>query len=721
MGRSIVEMPRPLKLGDEVNHSPNAARVQGAKTCLAVLLGDNPVEFPRSKQALALQVSRQGIPVFPVHFRPMKNNPAKLEKVPAIKGWKDGAASILEAQILAWWQQWPNAEVGFPTGAITGIAVLDLDMKDGKDGIAACSARGVDPDSASPMIGQTRTGGRHLYFRHKEGLRCNTDPESGIDVRADDGYAVIYEPLHHLDVLPEWPAAFVPAPRPPIEQRPPEDMSEDDWAEVERALTFAPADCPRDDWRNVGMALHHAGAGSDEAFAIWAAWSRTALPINVAGDRELVSQWRSFGRKQIASPVTLGTLFHLAEDNGYERPRLEISPDDFDDLPPAIPITDLSALLGVTPAVAKPSRLTFLSPANCKAAPSRGYLIKGLFAPYDVGCIFGAPGAGKSLLAPFLGYAVAQGREAFGMRTKAGGVFYVAAEDPMGMRGRVRALEAAHGDAPDFKLVEGVSNLLMQDSPDLAALVEAVKAECPALIFIDTLAMAFPGLEENDAKAMGRVVAVARHLSRWGAAVILIHHDTKAGGATPRGHSLLDGALDVALHVKRDEGGIIRGKLTKNRNGTCDRDIAFCIATEDGDTDEDGDVITLPRCAVIIGGKPTKIRMPTGQAGAAMNILQGLHSNTGEAKIPKADWRKACASSDAVCSKDDDARKKAFYRALELLVREGHVQSADGFCWITDDFDMFPASDGQGHSGDMSPGVTKDKDTVARDGQGHTP
>ena len=108
-----------------------------------------------------------------------------------------------------------------------------------------------------------------------------------------------------------------------------------------------------------------------------------------------------------------------------------------------------------------------------------------MIAPRDVACIFGAPGAGKSLIAPFLGYMVAQGSEAFRMRSKVGGVFYVAAEDSDGMRGRVRALRQAHGNAPAFKLVEGVSQWLSANSgeatPDLLALVEAVKAERPAL------------------------------------------------------------------------------------------------------------------------------------------------------------------------------------------------------------------------------------------------
>jgi predicted ATP-dependent serine protease len=201
-----------------------------------------------------------------------------------------------------------------------------------------------------------------------------------------------------------------------------------------------------------------------------------------------------------------------------------------------------------------------LSPGECADAPSRGYIIKGFVAPGDVGCIFGAPGAGKSLISPHLGYAVAQGRGAFGMRTKAGRVFYVAAEDPHGMRGRVSALKLRHGDADDFTLVEGVSDLLAKGSPDFTALLAAVAEHKPSLIFIDTLAMAFPGLEENSAEDMGRVVALARRLTAHGAAVVLIHHDTKAGTPTPRGHSLLNGALDMALQLfARDETGIVRG------------------------------------------------------------------------------------------------------------------------------------------------------------------
>jgi KaiC/GvpD/RAD55 family RecA-like ATPase len=332
----------------------------------------------------------------------------------------------------------------------------------------------------------------------------------------------------------------------------------------------------------------------------------------------------------------------------------------------------------------------------------------------DVGCIFGAPGAGKSLLAPFLGYMVASGNEAFGMRTKAGPVFYVAAEDPHGMRGRVKALKLAHGDAPGFTLVEGVSDLLRAESADLVALEAAVKERSPALIIVDTLATAFPGLEENSAEAMGRVVAVARRLAEGGAAVVLIHHDTKAEGATPRGHSLLNGALDVALHVKRDsESGIIRGTLTKNRNGQCDRDIAFNIATEDGGTDEDGDKISLPRCNPITAPRGQREKRLSPSALAALAVLSKLGTPSED------EWRQACIDGRTVSASEEvKSRQTAFRRAVADLVRSERVLFQWGRYYENDGFDAMvdlvasSQGDRQRQTSDMSPLVATGKAAV---------
>lgn len=298
--------------------------------------------------------------------------------------------------------------------------------------------------------------------------------------------------------------------------------------------------------------------------------------------------------------------------------------------------------------------------------------MKGFLAPGDLGCIFGAPGAGKSLIAPHIGFRLAQGRPAFGMRTKPGPVFYVAAEDPHGMRGRVQALRIRHGDAPAFRLVEGVSDLFAPAADDLDALRVAIAEQRPSLVLVDTLAMAFPGLEENAAESMNRVVAIGRKLTVNGAAVVLVHHDTKAQGPTPRGHSALNGALDVALQLfPRDESGVVRGKLTKNRNGSCERDIAFRISTETLGDDEDGDPVTAALVDELEAGSAPKAERLSRGEEAALQIYDGLEAG---GAVTEEAWRAACIDGRTVSASDDrKSRQMATRRAIEGLARKRRV------------------------------------------------
>jgi len=337
-------------------------------------------------------------------------------------------------------------------------------------------------------------------------------------------------------------------------------------------------------------------------------------------------------------------------------------------------------------------RLTFPSPSECEDLPSRRYVIKGLLAEGDIATIVGAPGAGKSLLAPYFCYRVARGEPAFGRRTRQGGVFYVAAEDGHGMRARLKALREEHGDAEDFKLVGGVSDLLAPKSPDLKALTSAVEAKRPVLIVIDTLAVAFPGLEENDAKGMGRVVAVARSLTKWGAAVILIHHDTKDGSnGLPRGHSLLNGALDSNLYLSRKDG-LVTGQLTKNRNGSTDEKLAFTVAVMPFGEDEDGDPKTAAFCREAdADDMPVKETKLSPSAKAALTVF---HEVGNGAPVDESVWRdRAIADRKVSAAEDRDGRRRTFKRAVEELTRKDVLVFDDGkFAmadsrerWLTDD------------------------------------
>ncbi|MDI6026089.1 AAA family ATPase [Corticibacterium sp. UT-5YL-CI-8] len=415
----------------------------------------------------------------------------------------------------------------------------------------------------------------------------------------------------------------------------------------------------RDSWIRAGMALHHEFGGNSEGFAVWDAWSRHSRKYDAA---DIKRDWRSFRDK--AQIVTMGTLVKAGEANRQARIDRQLD-SEFENLGE----DDLAK-----PAPKPKSGLTFLSPSDCSAMPSRGYVIKGFIAPGDIACIFGEPGAGKSMIAPYLGYAVAQGREAFGMRTKPGKVFYLPMEDETGMQMRVRALHEQHGDAENFFVVRGAS---IHGDEGLKELLLEVKRQQPALIIIDTLAASWPGLEENSSEAMSKVVAVGKRLARFGAAVVFIHHSTKDSNGTPRGHSVLNGALDVSMELfKPDEDGIARGRLRKNRNGPCELDMALRIQSHEFGLDEDGDPITAGYCEPCQpGSAPKAVRLTIPQR-EALTILRDM-ATTGDMSpvVAMEEWRQACSQSAKISTSDN--RKSvmtAVRRAIEGLLREGFVE-----------------------------------------------
>lgn len=154
------------------------------------------------------------VPRFPVGFDKKPLTP---------HGFKD--ASTDPVTLAEWNIQFPQANVAMPTGAVSGFDVLDLDVKDGRDGRATLTAleavHGQITDA--PMV-KTPSGGFHIYFRHREGMRNAADRLPGIDIRGDGGYVLIppsmirgvpYEWVHGLDPEtlppPEWPAWLVSA------------------------------------------------------------------------------------------------------------------------------------------------------------------------------------------------------------------------------------------------------------------------------------------------------------------------------------------------------------------------------------------------------------------------------------------------------------------------------------------------------------------------------
>ncbi len=277
----------------------------------------------------ALALADMGFAVFPCREQdwsdPETGKVYKAKTPYTAHGFKD--ASRDHAQIRDWWRRWPDALVGLPTGKQNRIVVLDLDRKDGKDGVGMLKAIGVD--ASSPATLPTPSGGEHRYFRYpptQAKVPSGADllktlagrDKTGIDVRGDGGYVIVWGGLdvNALEGLPDWPQEFEAARRrdeteKQAQQEYPRQRRYDGSVDLERirdALSCIPAD-DHDTWLAVGMALK-AELG-DAGESIFDQWSRTAPDKYSARDQK--RRWKSFRGRG----VTVASLFWHARQNGW--------------------------------------------------------------------------------------------------------------------------------------------------------------------------------------------------------------------------------------------------------------------------------------------------------------------------------------------------------------------------------------------------------------------
>lgn len=127
---------------------------------------------------------------------------------------KDGLASatIDPAKIREWWRRWPTANVGIRTGAISGLAVLDIDGEDGKASLLSLQeAHGALPATLRTLTGRVGDDGKrkgcHYFFVMPEGVALRNSAGvagKGLDVRGDGGYVVAAPSKHASGLSYQW-------------------------------------------------------------------------------------------------------------------------------------------------------------------------------------------------------------------------------------------------------------------------------------------------------------------------------------------------------------------------------------------------------------------------------------------------------------------------------------------------------------------------------------
>lgn len=131
----------------------------------------------------ARELAILGVPVFPC---------VPSEKRPLTKhGFHD--ASINVDQVTAWWRRWPSANLAIPTGTISGVEVVDVDIHPNGSGFPAIQrARREGLISEWGALVRTPSGGLHLYFP-ADATREQTSwqiPNAHVDFRGGGGYVL---------------------------------------------------------------------------------------------------------------------------------------------------------------------------------------------------------------------------------------------------------------------------------------------------------------------------------------------------------------------------------------------------------------------------------------------------------------------------------------------------------------------------------------------------
>lgn len=172
----------------EGERSTGGAVVSG-REALAAVLARMPDRWSVS-EAVGDLVSA-GVPVFPC--APGAKHPL------TERGFH--AASTDPQRVMAWWRRWPMANIGVPTGGVSGVVVVDVDVH-GNDGHASYRRAARAGLLGTPLaVVRTPTGGRHVYFPadpdHEQ--RSWQAGRAGVDFRGDGGYIIVPPSLRSMD------------------------------------------------------------------------------------------------------------------------------------------------------------------------------------------------------------------------------------------------------------------------------------------------------------------------------------------------------------------------------------------------------------------------------------------------------------------------------------------------------------------------------------------
>jgi predicted ATP-dependent serine protease len=131
-------------------------------------------------------------------------------------------------------------------------------------------------------------------------------------------------------------------------------------------------------------------------------------------------------------------------------------------------------------------------------------------------------------------------------------VLYIMAESTASAGHRQEAWMQTTGlrTSPHFWMVP--ESVHLQDLEELVDAAEAHAKDIFDVIIVDTFSANTPGVDENSKQSLSPALAALRKMKERNKAVLVIHHGTKDGKSSFRGHSSIENDTDIRFVAERD-------------------------------------------------------------------------------------------------------------------------------------------------------------------------
>jgi len=334
---------------------------------------------------------------------------------------------------------------------------------------------------------------------------------------------------------------------------------------------------------------------------------------------------------------------------------------------------------GTTPG--QKSRFRIYTHENIDTLPDTTWTVKNILPDIGMGALHGESTVGKSFLALDLAAAITEGRSWFGHKTRPRPVAYLVLEGIGGFKKRLRAYEIRHGrKLPNQDMhvigVDPVEGFDIRDQGHCKELAASLPQDC--IIIVDTLSQAALGRNENTSEDGGKVLAGARILAGTSRFVLFVAHCGKDQTRGISGWYGFFAALDMNLEVTRQGSGYVwTAKKVKDGmdgiKGHFKRDVVEL--GEDADGEAVTSCVIRPDESVRAEAAPKEKMTPAMQT--AVKAFENCVREKGLGGAWRDDWKRHFYAISP--AENDEAKKKAFNRAVDRLTAESFFEVHDNF------------------------------------------